>query len=31
MIAASEKHGVLMLRLPKVNKKKETKLKVRAR
>ena len=28
---ASEKHGVLMLRLPKVNKKKETKLKVRAR
>ena len=28
---ASEKHGVLMIRLPKVNKKKETKLKVRAR
>jgi len=28
---ASEKHGVLMLRLPKVNKKKETKLKVRMR
>ncbi len=28
---ASEKHGVLVLRLPKINKKKETKLKVRAR
>ncbi|HEY4526882.1 MAG TPA: Hsp20/alpha crystallin family protein [Candidatus Paceibacterota bacterium] len=28
---ASEKHGVLMLRLPKINKKRETKLKVRAR
>ena len=28
---ASEKHGVLMIRLPKINKKKETKLKVRAR
>lgn len=31
MAEASEKHGVLMLRLPKINKKKETKLKVRAR
>jgi HSP20 family molecular chaperone IbpA len=28
---ASEKHGVLMIRLPKINKKKETKLKVRSR
>ncbi|OGG73082.1 hypothetical protein A3A38_04275 [Candidatus Kaiserbacteria bacterium RIFCSPLOWO2_01_FULL_53_17] len=28
---ASEKHGVLMIRLPKINKKRETKLKVRAR
>lgn len=28
---ASEKHGVLMIRLPKVNKKRETKLRVRAR
>ena len=28
---ASEKHGVLMIRLPKINKKKEMKLKVRAR
>ncbi len=28
---ASEKHGVLMVRLPKINKKKEMKLKVRAR
>jgi HSP20 family molecular chaperone IbpA len=28
---ASEKHGVLMIRLPKVNKKKQTKLKVRSR
>jgi len=28
---ASEKHGILMIRLPKVNKKKETKLKVRSR
>lgn len=28
---ASEKHGILMIRLPKINKKKETKLKVRAR
>jgi len=31
MAEASEKHGVLVLRLPKINKKKETKLKVRAR
>lgn len=28
---ASEKHGVLMIRLPKINKKRETKLKVRMR
>ena len=28
---ASEKHGVLMIRLPKINKKRETKLKVRLR
>jgi HSP20 family protein len=28
---ASEKHGVLMIRLPKVNKNRQTKLKVRAR
>ena len=28
---ASEKHGVLMIRLPKVNKKRQAKLKVRAR
>lgn len=28
---ASEKHGVLMVRLPKINKKRETKLKVRVR
>lgn len=28
---ATEKHGVLMIRLPKINKKRETKLKVRAR
>lgn len=28
---ASEKHGVLMIRLPKINKRRETKLKVRAR
>lgn len=31
MAEASEKHGVLMIRLPKINKKKETKLKVRSR
>lgn len=28
---ASEKHGILMIRLPKVNKKRQTKLKVRTR
>lgn len=28
---ATEKHGILMIRLPKINKKRETKLKVRAR
>ena len=28
---ASEKHGILMIRLPKINKKKQTKLKVRSR
>lgn len=28
---ASEKHGILMIRLPKINKKRETKLKVRSR
>jgi len=28
---ATEKHGILMLRLPKINKKKQTKLKVRSR
>jgi len=28
---ASEKHGVLMVRLPKINKKKQTKLKVKMR
>ncbi len=28
---ATEKHGVLMIRLPKINKRRETKLKVRAR
>lgn len=31
MAEASEKHGILMIRLPKVNKKKQTKLKVRSR
>lgn len=31
MAEASEKHGILMLRLPKINKKRETKLKVRSR
>lgn len=31
MAEASEKHGILMIRLPKVNKKRQTKLKVRAR
>lgn len=28
---ASEKHGILMVRLPKINKRRETKLKVRTR
>jgi HSP20 family protein len=28
---ASEKHGILMIRLPKINKRRETKLKVRVR
>lgn len=28
---ATEKHGILMIRLPKINKKRETKLKVRVR
>lgn len=28
---ATEKHGILMIRLPKINKKKQTKLKVRSR
>ncbi len=28
---ASEKHGILMIRLPKINKKRSTKLKVRSR
>lgn len=28
---ASEKHGILIIRLPKINKKKQTKLKVRSR
>ena len=31
MAEASEKHGILMIRLPKINKKKQTKLKVRTR
>ena len=31
MAEASEKHGILMIRLPKINKKREMKLKVRAR
>lgn len=31
MAEASEKHGILMIRLPKINKKKQAKLKVRAR
>lgn len=31
MAEASEKHGILMIRLPKINKKKQTKLKVRSR
>jgi len=28
---ATEKHGILMIRLPKINKKRQTKLKVRSR
>jgi len=31
MAEASEKHGILMIRLPKINKRKQTKLKVRSR
>ena len=31
MAEASEKHGILMIRLPKINKKRQTKLKVRTR
>ncbi|MDE2021863.1 MAG: Hsp20/alpha crystallin family protein [Patescibacteria group bacterium] len=31
MAEASEKHGILMIRLPKINKKKQAKLKVRSR
>jgi HSP20 family protein len=31
MAEASEKHGILVIRLPKINKKKEMKLKVRSR
>jgi HSP20 family protein len=31
MAEASEKHGILMIRLPKINKGKQTKLKVRSR
>ena len=31
MAEASERHGILMIRLPKINKKKQTKLKVRSR
>ncbi len=31
MAEASEKHGILMIRLPKINKRRETKLKVRTR
>ncbi len=31
MAEASEKHGILMIRLPKINKKKQTRLKVRTR
>jgi HSP20 family protein len=31
MAEASEKHGILMIRLPKINKKRQTKLKVRSR
>jgi len=31
MAEASEKHGILMIRLPKINKARQTKLKVRSR
>ena len=31
MAEASERHGILMIRLPKINKKRQTKLKVRTR
>ena len=31
MAEASEKHGILMIRLPKINKKRQAKLKVRSR
>ncbi len=31
MAEASEKHGILMIRLPKINKNRQTKLKVRSR
>ena len=31
MAEASEKHGILMIRLPKINKQRQTKLKVRTR
>ena len=31
MAEASERHGILMIRLPKINKKRQTKLKVRSR
>ena len=31
MAEASEKHGILMIRLPKINKKREMKLKIRSR
>ena len=31
MAEASEKHGILIIRLPKINKKRQTKLKVRSR
>ena len=31
MAEASERHGILIIRLPKINKKKQTKLKVRSR
>lgn len=31
MAEASEKHGILVIRLPKINKKRQTKLKIRSR